>query len=370
MSENKIFSKIFVDAPSISRCLSCQKLIPLGTPCFAFKNIKNPEMLRRWRLFAEVSDSYDLKAKDCLCIDHFRADQIDIFEGKRRLRPGSIPSIKKNPSVVETTHQIFTIPQTIVPSPTQQNDPLLVSETDVKQEIETMTSQQLASINQSESSESEEDSNESNESDEESEESLKSIKYEKRHSGGNRKCVICDRWLLKGESGFKFPYKRPRDCRMWMKFARLPMNYELKHRECLCSKHFAPEEFSDTSAHGNINKRVRLIVGALPTIFDPRRRIQAEQMRESLRSFVPKVFAPSESDAKNIKKFLSTVKRTTLQRVDLNNINELSDVRCCVCVKNFVSDVDLTKKSPYSGRKLSDILGKFLNHIRFITSTN
>lgn len=358
MSENKIISKIVVDTSLIASCLSCRKLVPVGTPCFAFRNIKNLALLQKWRLFAELPDSYDLKPKDCLCIEHFRADQIDILEGKRRLRPGSIPIIKKNPPVVKT-HQIFTKPQTIVEPPTQQKDPLLVKETDVIQEIETITSQQIDRINLSESSE--EDSNESDE------ESLKPIKMEKRRYGGKRKCVICDRWLLKGESGFKFPYKRPRDCQVWMKFARLPKNHELKHAECLCSKHFASEEFSDTSAHGNSKRRSRLIVGALPTIFDPRGRFQANQMREALRSFVPKVFAPSESDAKNIKKFLSTVKRTSLQRVDLNNMNEPSDVKCCVCIENFVNDVDLTKRSPYSGRKLSDILGESLNLLVMIS---
>lgn len=345
--------------PTVFKCLSCNKLLKPGKSCFAFKNITHTGLRQRWRQFAELPDSYEVGPKDCLCIDHFRPELISTIDGKKRLKPGSVPTIKTGE---------------IQKDPAATSEPMEAVQFKVfksfgdRKRMQAQLKDPLSSGNKiTHKTEDQSESSDDTDSDEEDEEipvmiqrPLSAMMANK--NGGRRRCVICDCWMRQGESAFSFPVKCPQDCQYWMDFAKLPIDYELRKSDAICAKHFVPEDFTKTSP-----LIPHLIPRAVPSIFDPRPRIKSVRYRKPPKAIVPKIIAPISSDAENIKKFMSTVKKTTFQRVDLDTI---SDIKCCVCLDKFATNADLMKKSPYSGRLLINVFGETTYTMVYISNND
>lgn len=158
----------------------------------------------------------------------------------------------------------------------------------------------------------------------------------------SRKCMICDTYVKKGVTTFLFP-RAPNLFRAWLEFAKLPTDFDSKKATSICAKHFKPEDFSKKTLH-----TPRLVPDAVPSIWNTSPPPKTAEP-------VKKVVAAHSNNAHNIRQFLKNVQKTTLQKVEFDTI---CNVKCYICFENFANDIDMTKKSPYSGRQLNEVLGE------------
>lgn len=142
--------------------------------------------------------------------------------------------------------------------------------------------------------------------------SLSSDPYDPKgiHITDGKECLSCQLWLKSDDTLFSFPTNWPLICEKWLESVNLPSDYELKSTDCLCIKHFAPDDLIEDKTQ----QKVHLRLGAIPT-----RRVE--------------------------------LKATNVPELALN-------VKCYVCVDNLACDEDLIVTSPHSGSTFLAILGE------------